>query len=260
MLETVVVIGDIHAQEGKLWRMLVESGSMTSEGRPSALMESGRLVAVLLGDLVHPKSREAYAELIGVSEYVEFEAELVARAAAAQEEFLRRVRAFQDACPVGGLRIILGNHDHDALHPDEGPIQSDDVIHFEWKRDRSPPLAADLVEWIAGFEPEVVIDNLHFAHNGPLPEHNTYGDFFYREDRRRWIREDRDFLAEIGRDFGIYGHTPVRGGLTLASKGRAMLIDLNGQGEEYAFLKIDLGPRGRRMRLHGTILDAFIER
>jgi len=240
--------------------MLAESGAMTPQKEPSALMEDGRLVAVLLGDLVHPKSREAYAKLIGVPEYVEVEAELVARAVAAQEEFLRRVRDFQDACPVDGLRIILGNHDHDALHPDEGPIQSDDVIHFEWKRDRSPLLAADLVEWIAGFEPEVVIDNMHFAHNGPLPEHNTYGESFYREDRRRWIREDRDFLAEIGRDFGVYGHTPVRGGLSLASKGRAMLLDLNGHGEEYAFLKVDLTPRGRRMRLHGTVLDAFIER
>jgi hypothetical protein len=260
VLETVVVIGDIHAQEGKLWRMLEESGAMTAERLPSARMEDGRLIAVLLGDLVHAKSREAYAKLIGTEEYDEFDAEHVARAVTAQEEFLRRVRDFHDACPVDGLRIILGNHDHDALHPDEGPIQSDDVIHFEWKRDRSELLPDDLTEWIANFESEVVIDNLHFAHNGPLAEHNAYGESFYREDRRRWIREDRDFLADIGRDFGVYGHTPIRGGLTLASKGRAMLLDLNGYGEEYAFLTIDLTPRGRRLRLRGTILDAFIER
>jgi hypothetical protein len=70
-------------------------------------------------------------------------------------------------------------------------------------RRRQPPrveagyggeLPADLRTWIASWPRELVIEGLHLAHVGPLPEHNTYDQGFYLENRRRWIYEERDVL------------------------------------------------------------------
>ena len=50
--------------------------------------------------------------------------------------------------------------------------------------------------------------------------------------------EDADLLAGTGYRLGAYGHTPVRGGLNLASQGRALLLDANGHGDEYLWCEL----------------------
>jgi hypothetical protein len=54
---------------------------------------------VLLGDLVHAKSRERYADLTEVRRYDEHNPRHLRKAEAAQEAFLREVMAFQAALP-----------------------------------------------------------------------------------------------------------------------------------------------------------------
>lgn len=255
----LVVVGDLHAQEAKLWRALREAGLRDEAGRPTAELRDGGTRLVLLGDLVHPKGRGRYAELVGVATYDEFDPDQRRRAARAQEAFLRRVRDFVGDAPEGAATILLGNHDANAIDPDQGPLRSDDVTHLEWKPGHDDPLPEDLRAWIAAWPRELAIDGVHFAHVGPLPEHNVYDTSFYLENRRRWIYEDEDLLARTPHRLGVYGHTPVRGGLNLASRGRALLLDTNGHGEEYAWLDLRVRERGYRVRLRGLVFDEVLD-
>ena len=233
--ERVVVVGDVHAQVAKFWRILRVAG--VAEGaEPSAELLSGRTQLVLLGDLVHAKTRGQYAALIGESSFDEFHPPHVRRAEVAQEAFLRDVKRFCERAP-GSVTILLGNHDHNALTSAEGVLSTDDLSHLEW-RPSGRALPGDLRAWLATWPTELVLHGVHFAHVGPKPEHNRYDAGFYLEERRDWILAERDVIAETPYRFGVYGHTPVRGGAHFASQGRALLLDMNGVGDEYSYLTL----------------------
>ena len=201
----LVVIGDIHAQSAKLWSMLDDAGVADAAKRPTAPVLDGDVRIVLLGDLVHAKSRERYGELIGAKRYDEYDPAHLARAERAQVDFLRDVRAFQSAAPDGAVTILMGNHDFNAVQADQGPLRTDDVTHLEWKDGHGSALPEPLREWIRSWPYELEIDGLHFAHVGPLEEHNRYDNGFYLENRRRWIYEERDYLD--GTFFDTWGES-----------------------------------------------------
>ncbi len=257
----LVVVGDIHTQAGKLWRILREADLADDDGRPTErLTGTDDVRLVLLGDLVHAKSRERYADLTEVRRYDEYNPRHLRKAEAAQEVFLREVMAFQAAVPTGRMTIVLGNHDYNAVADDQGPLRTDEVSHLEWKPGYGGQLPEDLRAWIESWPKEVVIEDLHLAHVGPLPEHNTYDQGFYLENRRRWIYEEEDVLARTPYRLGVYGHTPVRGGVNIASQGRAILLDTNGHGDEYTYLEVEVEPYGYRVRLRGLFFDELISR
>lgn len=256
----IVVVGDLHTQERKLWTMLDEAGLRDPSGRPGPSLTGGDTRLVLLGDLVHAKSRSLYADLADVHVYDEFDPTHLHRVERAQEAFLRRVRDFVSEAPEGAITILLGNHDHNAIDLDQGPLRSDDISHLEWKSGHGNPLPEDLRAWIDTWPREREIDGIHFAHVGPRPEHNVYDTGFYLENRRRWIYEDDDLIAASPYRLGVYGHTPVRGGLNLASKGRALLLDANGHAEEYAWLEIMTRDDAYRVRLRGLVFDEVLDR
>lgn len=256
----IVVIGDLHTQEDKLWRMLDEAGLRQSDGSPAESLHQGDTRLILLGDLVHAKSRERYAELAGVREFDEFDPGHLRRAEKAQEGFVARVREFVTAAPAEAITVLLGNHDYNAIDPEQGPLRSDDISHLEWKPGHGSPLPDDLRDWIASWPREVALEGIHFAHVGPLEEHNVYDTGFYLENRRRWIYEDRDLMTSTPYRLGVYGHTPVRGGLNLASQGRALLLDANGHAGEYAWLEIMVRESAYRVRLRGLVFDEMLER
>lgn len=256
----IVVIGDIHTQSAKLWQMLREAGLATPDGMPTPELISGEVRLVLLGDLIHAKSRERYAALASVPRYDEFNPKHLERAERAQEEFLGEVKAFHDAVPNDQMVILMGNHDFNAVHPEQGPLRTEDVAHLEWKDVTNRDLPGDLSKWILSWPSEYELSGVHFAHVGPLEEHNTYDNTFYLENRRRWIYEDRDFLADTPYKLGVYGHTPVRGGVNIASQGRAILLDTNGHADEYSYLEIDVAERRYHLKMCGLFFDEFIQR
>jgi hypothetical protein len=257
----LVVVGDIHAQAAKLWRILREADLADDATRPTdRLTGAGEIRLVLLGDLVHAKTRERYGDLIGVKRYDEYNPRHLRLAEEAQAAFLDDVRAFQALVPEGRMVILLGNHDHNAVADDQGPLRTDDVSHLEWKPSYGTPLPEHLRTWISGWPTELAVEGLHLAHVGPLPEHNRYDNGFYLENRRRWIYEERDFLAGTPHRLGVYGHTPVRGGVNIASQGRAVLLDTNGHGEEYVYLDVQVTQEGYRLRMRGLFFDELIAR
>jgi hypothetical protein len=256
----LVIVGDIHAQARKLRRILIEAGLADQDGSASErLRDDEDLRLILLGDLAHAKSRQQYGDLADVRRYDEYNPRHLRKAEAAQESFLREVKAFQDSLPEGRMTILMGNHDHNAVHPEQGPLRTDDVTHLEWKEGYGE-LPGDLAEWILSWPYELVIGGLHFAHVGPLPEHNTFDTEFYLQNRRRWIYEERDWLDGTEYKLGVYGHTPVRGGVNLTSKGRAILLDTNGHGDEYCYLEIDAQPDQYRLRMRGLFFDEIVSR
>ncbi len=257
----LVVIGDLHTQRDKFWRILREADLADERLRPTErLTGKDDVQLVLLGDLVHAKSRDRYADLTKVRRYDEHNPRHLQKAEAAQEAFLREVKSFQQAAPDGRVVILLGNHDYNAITDEQGPLRTDDVSHLEWKAGHGNPLPEDLAEWIATWPRELVVEGLHLAHVGPLPEHNHFDQGFYLENRRRWIYEERDVMDGTGYRLGIYGHTPVRGGVNIASQGRAILLDTNGHGEEYVYLEVEIAPQGYRVRMRGLFFDELIAR
>jgi len=251
----IVVVGDLHAQEDKFWRMIAEAGLGDAGEGPSETLREGRTVLILLGDLGHAKSRDRYVQLAGVEAYDEFDPSHLHRAERAQEAFLRRVRDFLAPVPDEAATILLGNHDHNAVETTQGPLRSDDLSHLEWKPGYGRTLPEDLATWIRSWPRERVVDGVHFAHVGPRPEHNVFDTDFYLENRRRWIYEDADYLEETQYRLGVYGHTPVRGGLNLASQGRALLLDGNGHADEYVWCELDAFEDEIRVRLRGLVFD-----
>ncbi len=257
----VVVVGDVHTQADKFWRILREAGVADDDHQPSErLLEREDTRLVLLGDLVHAKSRHRYADLTNVRRYDEYNPRHLQAAEAAQELFLRDVQRFQAALPVGRMTILMGNHDFNAVSDEQGPLRTDDVSHLEWKPGYGTAMADELGNWIRSWPSELTIEGLHLAHVGPLPEHNTYDNAFYLENRRRWIYEEEDVMARTPYRLGVYGHTPVRGGVNIASQGRAVLLDTNGHGDEYAYLDIAIDDEGYHLRMRGLFFDEVITR
>lgn len=256
----IVVIGDIHTQSDKLWQMLQEAGLSDERHRPSEafLAEDTRLV--LLGDLVHAKSRERYAQLISVPRYDEYNPDHIRKAERRQVAFLQEVKTFYDQVPDGRMTVLMGNHDFNAINHEQGALRTDDVVHLEWKEGHGVPLPDHLYKWMQGWPATFELMGIHFAHVGPLKEHNIYDNGFYLENRRRWIYEDRNFLEATPYHLGVYGHTPVRGGVNIASQGRAILLDTNGHGDEYCYLDIDAAKERYRLKMRGLFFDEVIER
>ncbi len=256
----LVVIGDIHAQADKFWLMMQEAGLCDNNRQPSELMRDDNTRLVLLGDLVHAKSRQRYSELIRVHRYDEYNPKHIAKAEKAQVTFLKDVKRFCDELPKEQITILMGNHDFNTISPEQGPLRTDDVSHLEWKEGYGGELCADLREWISSWPYELVIDDIHLAHVGPLAEHNRYDNDFYLDNRRRWIYEETDYLAQTPYRLGIYGHTPVRGGVNITSQGRAILLDTNGHRNEYSWLEIDTGSEQYHLKMHGLFFDEIIQR
>ncbi len=253
----IVVVGDIHAQAKKFWRILREADVADDACQPSAKLLGGHTQLVLLGDLVHAKTRAHYAALIGEGGYDEFHPPHVRRAELAQEAFLRDLKGFSERAP-GAVTVLLGNHDHNALTGAEGVLSTDDLSHLEW-RPSGRTLPEDLRTWLKTWPTELVVEGVHFAHVGPKPEHNRYDAGFYLRNRRDWIVAERDVIAETPYRFGVYGHTPVRGGAHFASQGRALLLDMNGSGDEYAYLSLTFSGAEVRLELRGLFFSMVLD-
>jgi hypothetical protein len=99
-VQHVIVVGDIHTQAEKFWRILRESGCADDALEPATrLVERDDTRLVLLGDLVHAKSRQRYADLVNVRRYDEYNPRHLKAAEQAQEAFLYDVRASKRRSP-----------------------------------------------------------------------------------------------------------------------------------------------------------------
>lgn len=256
----LVVIGDIHAQADKFWLILREAGLATENKQPTKALTQDATKLILLGDLFHAKTRDRYAALAQVGRYDEYNAKHLAKAEQAQMDFMHEVKEYYDAIPEGNIIILMGNHDFNAITPEQGPLRTDDIAHLEWKEGYGNPLDSVIQAWVETWPYEVNFSGIHFAHVGPLPKHNEYDENFYLENRRRWIHEDKNFFEGTPYVLGVYGHTPVRGGVNVVSQGRAILLDTNGHENEYVYLVIEADKDQYRLSMRGLFFDEIMPR
>jgi hypothetical protein len=158
------------------------------------------------------------------------------------------------------MTVLLGNHDHNAIDDEQGPLRTDDVSHLEWKAAYGGELPEDLRTWIATWPRELALEGCTSRTSARWP--STTPTTRASTSRTAVAGSTRSATPSRARRTasGIYGHTPVRGGVNIASQGRAILLDTNGHGEEYAYLEIEVAPAGYRLRMRGLFFDELITR
>ncbi len=206
----LVAIGDVHAAFDKLWAALRAASAADAHDRPTPALREGRIRVVLLGDLVHPKTQAAYAALTGLPNYDFTNPAHLRAAARAQVAELLRLKQFV-AEAGGNVVVLLGNHDHAAVHHDVLLGNAHGIEHREFDPGYGgTPLPPGLANWILAFPSEYELKGVHLAHVGPLPWMNTYDAFFYQsDDAKTWWQRTPDYVARAGYRLGIYGHTSV---------------------------------------------------
>ncbi len=234
----VIAIGDVHAEFDRLWRALRAAYAVDSEGLPTPPVREGRYRVVLVGDLVHPKSLEAYRRLTGIENYDPRDPEHLRAAALAQVSELLKVKRYVEASR-GHAVVLLGNHDHAAVHHDVLLGNAFGIEHREFDpRYGGHPLPPGVARWIQRWPKSFAFMGVQFAHAGPTPWLQDYSPFFYQSrEPKTWWRETPEYVRRSGFRFGVYGHTPVD----------AIVID-----EEHGLAMIDALDRGQYLEL---ILD-----
>lgn len=211
-----IAIGDVHADWPTLWEALRAASCVDAEGLPTAPVRSGVFQVILIGDLVHPKSREAYTRLTGLEDFDHTNQDHLFVAAREQVRELEKLRVYQEAAPHS-VHIVLGNHDDAVLNPQFLLGTSGGLKHTEFDPARGgvmlPPL---LHSWMSRFPREIRVGQLQFAHVSPLPNHLHYDDLFYSDrTSKTWFRATPEYVEMAGLAFGVYGHTQTEGGVLL---------------------------------------------
>jgi Calcineurin-like phosphoesterase len=226
----VVAIGDVHGQWPELWQALKAASVCDHDLEPTAPVVDGFYQVILMGDLVHYKDARDYAQAVGEEPYDPKNPKHLKRAAKAQIRELYRFKDFVDKS-YGGVSVILGNHDESAVdHKYELSTRSG-LIHDEFNAKKGGfELPADLKLWLSSFTREKLIDDVQFAHAGPLPGMQLFDDFFYSDDdTKRWWYTKPDLLKQTGHRFGVYGHTVMEDGIYLDKNNDFAMIDALGK-------------------------------
>ncbi|WP_394650438.1 metallophosphoesterase [uncultured Deinococcus sp.] len=213
-MHKLIAIGDVHADFGLLWDALRAASCVDAQGRPTPPVLSGLYQVILIGDLVHPKSAEGYARLIGADSFDPHDETHLLQAAREQVRELERLRAYQEAAPHA-VHIVLGNHDDAVLNPHFVLGTNGGLRHIEFDPERGGVmLPPQLHTWMSGFPRELRVGDVQFAHVSPLPAHLHYDDLFYADhSSKRWFRETPEYVQMAGLRFGVYGHTQPGGGI-----------------------------------------------
>ncbi|MFN8510334.1 MAG: metallophosphoesterase [Deinococcaceae bacterium] len=222
----VIAIGDVHADFGKLWAAL-RTGYATDEGgQPTPPLLDGRYQVILMGDLVHPKTKEQYELLTGREPFEFDNPKHLVSAARAQIRELYRIKRFQESAPQS-VHIILGNHDDAALNHNHRLGNAHGISHIEFEASQGGlELPEDLQTWIKGFSRDIHLGSSHFAHAGPLPSMGYFDDMFYSDkESKRWWQSKGRFVTDAGYSFGVYGHTLMHNGIHIDELGRFAMID-----------------------------------
>ena len=225
----VLAFGDVHGQWAELWAALRVAGVASATGElaaPTAGVTAVTTEVVLMGDLVHYKDPESYAEAVGEEHFDARDPRHLRRAAKAQIRELYRFKDFMERA-AGRVSVILGNHDEVALTHAYALATRGGLEHSEFDPARGGlELPDDLKSWIGSFPRQKVLHDIHFAHAGPLPGMQSYDDFFYHDpDTKGWWRTKPELARQSGYRFGVYGHTVMKEGIVLDKTNLFAMVD-----------------------------------
>ena len=222
----VLAFGDVHGQWAELWGALRVAGVALGAGELAAPSAGVTTDVVLIGDLVHYKDAESYAEAVGEEHFDARDPRHLRRAAKAQIRELYRFKDFVERA-AGRVTVILGNHDEVALTHAYALMTRGGLEHSEFDPARGGlELPDDLKTWFGSFPRQKVLHDIHFAHAGPLPGMQSYDDFFYHDpDTKGWWRTKPELARQSGYRFGVYGHTVMKNGIVLDKLNLFAMID-----------------------------------
>lgn len=222
----VIAIGDVHGMWAETWRALKAAMVADANYQPTQPVIEGRFHVIFMGDLVHYKDADTYANVAGVESYDLNNPKHLKRAAKAQIRELYRFKDFVDAAN-GNVTIIYGNHDEDALYHDYGLATRGGLFHDEFNSEKGGiDIPDDLRAWFESFPREVIVHGVQFAHAGPLPAMQFFDDFFYNDrDTKHWWKEKPDLVNQARHRFGVYGHTVMPDGIHIDKENHFAMID-----------------------------------
>ncbi len=222
----VVAIGDVHGQWAEVWQVLKAASAADNKLKPTSAVKEGRFRVIFMGDLVHYKDKQAYAQAVGEEPYDPKNPVHLKRAAKAQIRELYRFKDFVDASN-GNVEIILGNHDESAIDHRYQLSTRGGIKHDEFNENKGGlPLPDNLKSWMLGFKREIIIHGVQFAHAGPTPGLMQFDDFFYHDvDTKKWWYSKPELLIQTGNRFGVYGHTVMKEGIFIDKEHRFAMID-----------------------------------
>jgi hypothetical protein len=222
----VIALGDIHGQWAELWRALRAALAADAMCEPTAPVAEGRFQVVVMGDLVHYKDFDTYAQVVGVEYYDPSNPEQLKRAAKAQIRELYRFKAYVEKAQ-GNVTVILGNHDESALTHQYNLSTRGGLRHDEFNEEKGGlPLPPELADWFRTFKRERIFYGVQFAHAGPLPGMQYFDDFFYHDsDTKSWWQKKPDLVKQTGHRFGVYGHTVMENGIHVDKEHAFAMID-----------------------------------
>ncbi len=222
----VIAVGDIHGQWAEMWRALRSALAADKMCRPTAPVIEGRFQVVIIGDLVHYKDFDTYAQMVGEEYYDPHDPAQLKRAAKAQLRELYRFKSYVDEAQ-GNVTVILGNHDEDALDHKYNLSTRGGLEHNEFNEKKGGiAIPDDLRDWIRDFPREKCFYDVQFAHAGPLPGMQYFDDFFYHDsDPKHWWYKKPEYVEQAGHRFGVYGHTVMQEGVYVDKKHRFAMID-----------------------------------
>lgn len=222
----VIAIGDIHGMWAEMWRALRTAHAADAMCEPTEPVLEGRFHIVFIGDLVHYKDFDTYAQVVGSEYYDPHNPDHLRRAAKAQIRELYRFKHYVDKAR-GNATIILGNHDEAAITQKYNLSTRGGLSHHEFNDEKGGfALPEDLASWIAEFPREKIIHRVQFAHAGPLPGMQDFDDFFYHDqDTKTWWHKKPELMAQVKHRFGVYGHTVMEKGIYVDKEHRFAMID-----------------------------------
>lgn len=222
----VIAIGDVHADFWRLWAALRSAYAVDEAGQPTPPVHDGRYQVVLMGDLIHPKTRGQYEMLTGREPFDFEDGKHLVSAARAQVRELYKLKRYCDLAD-GNVHIIFGNHDDAALNHSHTLGNAHGITHLEFEPAKGGmELPEDLRLWFRSFARDLRIGNTHFAHAGPLPSMSYFDDMFYSDkESKRWWQNKGRFVTDAGFVFGVYGHTVMADGVFIDELGRFAMID-----------------------------------
>ncbi len=235
----IAAIGDVHAEFGKMWRALRHAGAANEQNMPTQALRSGRLKVVILGDLVHPKTRSAYTRLTGLDPYDHRNPDHLRHAAKVQMRGLVRIKNLVENSN-GNAVVLRGNHDQAIIDHRFLLGNASGIEHAEFDpKHGGVALPESLAEWVSSFPLEYVLNGVHFAHVGPAPWLQEYDEMFYHsKEPKQWWFTHPEYLIRSGHSFGVYGHTVMKNGIRVFPEYGFALIDALDL-EEYLELVVD---------------------
>lgn len=222
----VISLGDVHGQWAEVWRALKAAGAADNLFEPTDPVVDGRFQIVFVGDLVHYKDFDTYAQVVGVEYYDPEDPKQLRRAAKAQIRELYRFKTYVDKAG-GNVTVILGNHDESALTHEYDLSTRGGLKHNEFDEDKGGmALPKDLAEWFRSFPREKTLFDVQFAHAGPLPGMQFFDDFFYHDsDTKHWWHKKPELAKHTSHRFGVYGHTSMKDGIVVDKENCFAMID-----------------------------------